>query len=154
MNQILHIFKKDLRHHWLEILVSLALLAGFTRHELHPWGEVDGFGVRGPFFFNFMFLRNLAPILALFWIYLILRVVQGESLVGDRQWWVTKPYEWWNLLAAKVLFVIVVIFVPLFHVQLFLLHHFGFCARRRFCCPVSQKILGKRYCRLLPFCCW
>jgi hypothetical protein len=39
---------------------------------------------------------------------------------------VTKPYLWWNLLAAKILFIFVFISVPLFHVQLLLLHHFGF----------------------------
>jgi hypothetical protein len=62
----------------------------------------------------------------LFWVFLIVRVVQGESLVGDRQWWVTKPYEWWNLLAAKLLFILIFISVPLFHVHLLLLHQFGF----------------------------
>jgi len=33
MNQILHIFKKDARRHWPEILISLALLGLFTRHD-------------------------------------------------------------------------------------------------------------------------
>jgi hypothetical protein len=47
-------------------------------------------------------------------------------LVGDRQWWVTKPYEWWNLLAAKLLFILIFISFPLFHVHLLLLHQFGF----------------------------
>src|SRR5438132_353097 len=45
---------------------------------------------------------------------------------GVRQWWVTKPYEWWNLLAAKLLFILIFISVPLFHVHLLLLHQFGF----------------------------
>lgn len=62
----------------------------------------------------------------IFWLFLVIRVVQGESLVGDRQWWTTKPYVWWQLLLAKLLFVVVFICVPLFHVQLFLLHHFKF----------------------------
>jgi hypothetical protein len=35
MNQFLHIFKKDVRRHWPEILISFALLALFTRRELH-----------------------------------------------------------------------------------------------------------------------
>jgi hypothetical protein len=125
MDQILHIFKKDARRHWPEIVISLALLALFTRHELHPWQnsrEVDSLSL---FFFSF-WGRYLTPALVLFWAFLIIRVIQGESLVGDRQWWVTKPYEWRSLFLAKVLFFFVFICVPLFHVQLFLLHKFNF----------------------------
>jgi hypothetical protein len=43
-------------------------------------------------------------------------------LVGDRQWWVTKPYEWWKLLAAKELFLVIFACGPLFLSQVYLLH--------------------------------
>jgi hypothetical protein len=125
MNQILHIFKKDARRHWPEILISLALLALFTRHELHPWQNSNALSSLSPYFF-ILAGRYITPATILFWAFLIIRVVQGESLVGDRQWWVTKPYEWWNLLAAKLLFILIFISVPLFHVHLLLLHQFGF----------------------------
>ena len=125
MNQILRIFRKDARRHWPEIMVSLALLALFTRHELHPWQNSNAFSSFSPFFF-ILAGRYITPCVILFWAFLIVRVVQGESLVGDRQWWVTKPYEWWNLLAAKLLFIFVFISVPLFQVHLLLLHQFGF----------------------------
>ena len=125
MNQILHIFKKDARRHWPEILISLALLGLFTRHELHPWQNSNAFSSFSPFFF-ILAGRYITPAAILFWAFLIVRVVQGESLVGDRQWWVTKPYGWRNLLAAKLLFILIFISVPLFHMHLLLLHHFGF----------------------------
>src|ERR1700674_297743 len=125
MNQILHIFKKDARRHWPEILISVALLALFTRHELHPWQNTNAFSSLSPYFF-ILAGHYITPATILFWAFLIIRVVQGESLVGDRQWWVTKPYEWWNLLAAKLLFILILISVPLFHVPLLLLHQFGF----------------------------
>src|SRR6267378_283120 len=125
MNQILRIFRKDARRHWPEIMVSLALLALFTRHELHPWQNSNAFSSFSPFFF-ILAGRYITPCAILFWAFLIVRVVQGESLVGDRQWWVTKPYEWWDLLAAKLLFILIFISVPLFHVHLLLLHQFGF----------------------------
>lgn len=125
MNQILHIFKKDVHRHWPEILVSLALLGLFTRHELHPWQNSNAFSSFSPYFF-ILAGRYVTPATILFWGFLIVRVVQGESLVGDRQWWVTKPYEWWNLLAAKLLFIFVFISVPLFHVHLLLLQQFEF----------------------------
>jgi hypothetical protein len=125
MNQILHIFKKDARRHWPEILISLALLALSTRHELHPWQNEARFSSISPLFY-FLGGRYITPATILFWAFLVIRVVQGESLVGDRQWWVTKPYEWWNLLAAKLLFIFIFISLPLFHVHLLLLHEFGF----------------------------
>ncbi|HEX7698103.1 MAG TPA: hypothetical protein VF394_11930, partial [Candidatus Acidoferrum sp.] len=125
MNQILHIFKKDARRHWPEIVISLALLALSTRHELHPWQNEARFSSISPLFY-LLGGRYITPATILFWAFLVIRVVQGESLVGDRQWWVTKPYEWWNLLAAKLLFIFIFISLPLFHVHLLLLHEFGF----------------------------
>lgn len=127
MDQILHILKKDVRRHWPEILISLALLALYTHRELQPWRnafEVEAIS-RSPLFY-ILSERYFAPALIIFWIFLVIRVVQGESLVGDRQWWTTKPYIWWQLLLAKLLFIFVFVCVPLFLVQLFLLHHFQY----------------------------
>jgi hypothetical protein len=125
MDQILHIFKKDVRRHWPEILSCLAILALFTRHELHPWTKrPDSYG-----FSTYMFFysgRVIIPALVIAWTFLIIRVIQSETLIGDRQWWITKPYEWWKLLLAKLLFIFVFISVPLYHSQLFLLHKAGF----------------------------
>ena len=125
MDQILHIFKKDVRRHWLEILISLALLALFTRRELHPWQNSREASSLSSIFLSF-WGNYITPALVIFWALLIVRLIQDESLVGDRQWWVTRPYEWWKLLLAKLLFFFVFVCVPLFHVQLFLLHKFGF----------------------------
>ena len=127
MDQILHIFKKDIRRHWPEILLSLALLALYTNRALHPWTNLlDSYPLSRSFYFFVVTGKYIAPVLVIFWLFLVIRVVQGESLVGDRQWWTTKPYVWWQLLLAKLLFVVVFICVPLFHVQLFLLHYFKF----------------------------
>jgi hypothetical protein len=131
MTQILHIFKKDFRRHWPAILISLVLLALYTRRQVEIAPEIMGAGdIR--LFFYFEITRLITPILVLFWAFLILRVVQDESLVGDRQWWVSKPYVWWQLLLAKLLFIFVFISVPLFFVQLFLLHHAGFSIANNF----------------------
>jgi len=127
MIQFLRIFKKDVRHHWPEILISLALLALYTHYELRPWQNPFEYGSISisPFLFA-LSGRYIPFFLVLSWIFLILRVVQSETLVGDRQWWITKPYVWWELLLSKLLFIFVIIWVPLFHVQLLLLHHAGF----------------------------
>lgn len=133
MDQILRIFKKDIRRHWPEILLSLALLALYTNRALHPWNLLDSYSFSRSFYFFVVTGEYIAPVLVIFWLFIVIRVVQGESLVGDRQWWTTKPYVWWQLLLAKLLFVLVFICVPLFHVQLFLLNYFKF--------PVLRNLL-------------
>jgi hypothetical protein len=121
MSQILHIFRKDARRHWLEILASLLLLAIHTWRVPHEWSA-------NPYAFDPMrFLDGLTDVLVpVVWCFLIVRVVHGESLVGDRQFWVTRPYEWEKLLAAKVLFVAVFVNLPLFVAQVVLLWEAGF----------------------------
>jgi hypothetical protein len=127
MNQILHVFKKDARKHWLEILISLALLVLYVRRESPLWPEsaMYVYPRAGAIFFS-LISGLIIPALVVFWGFLILRVVQDENLVGDRQWWVTKPYVWWKLLLAKLLFVGAFISFALFIAQLYLLHHAGF----------------------------
>src|SRR5271154_7007349 len=97
MEQILNIFRKDLRRFWREIAVSLAFLAVCTWSEAHYWTESPSWDSA---------FRNsglLTALVFISWWFLITRAIQGESLVGDKQFWVTRPYEWKKLLAAKVL---------------------------------------------------
>ena len=131
MFQILHIFRKDGRRHWPEILAALVLLGAYTHQVLHPWPSGHRALALGRLFWMNEFIE---PALILFWFFLILRIVQGETLVGDRQWWVTKPYVWWKLFLSKCLFVFAVISIPLFFVQLYLLFVNGF--------PVFPNLLG------------
>jgi hypothetical protein len=117
MKQIVHIFRKDVRHHWLEIVVALAVLAAFTWNEPIQWTarELRETGIRGV-------LTGLLNVLVVVsWWLLIVRVVQSEALVGDRQFWVTRPYEWKKLLAAKVLFVVAFVNIPLLIADMILL---------------------------------
>ncbi len=131
MQQILHIFKKDVRRHWLEILISFALLALYAKIMTRP---TDYDHMMTPNYIPWVEISagTLAPLMIIFWIFLTIRLVHGETLVGDRQWWVTKPYEWWKLLAAKEVFLLAIIGVPLFLVQLYLLRHAGFAIHSHF----------------------
>ena len=45
--------------------------------------------------------------------YLIARLIHAETLPGDRQFWITRPYRWQSLLGAKVLFVLVFLNLPM-----------------------------------------
>ena len=110
MNLILHIFRKDVRRLWIEILVSFAALVlyfakqwqGFTPQDLHLYNIA----------------RPLALLVFLTWAFLVVRLTQAEPLVGQRQFWITRPYAWWQLLSAKMLFVTLCIAAPLGFAQI------------------------------------
>jgi hypothetical protein len=72
-------------------------------------------------------LANAMPVLIpLSWWVLITRLMQTDSLVGDRQWWITRPYEWPSLLGGKALFLAVFVALPLLAAQCSLLVQAGF----------------------------
>lgn len=120
-NQILHIFRKDVRQHWREIVLSFAIIVAYA------WHEVTRSPTSGYAAYDFSFLSQTLPLLVVVaWAFLIVRVVQEESLVGDRQFWVTRPYEWKRLLVAKLLFVLIFVNIPFFILQIFLLVNAGF----------------------------
>jgi hypothetical protein len=131
MKQTLHIFAKDARRFWPEIAVSLAITAAFARIYPNQWltpglYAVSGWGgFAGPPGLQLL-ASTLAVLVPVSWLLLIARVIHGESLVGDRQFWLTRPYEWRQLLAAKVLFLFVFLYLPLVAAQLALLVEAGF----------------------------
>lgn len=122
MKQIGHIFQKDVRHHWLEILFSLAALAAFAWDQPRQWAS-QAFLEIG---IHKTVTISVNVLLPLSWCLLIVRVIQSERLSGERQYWITRPHEWKNLLAAKLLFIVVFINVPLLIVNLLLLKRAGF----------------------------
>ena len=121
MSQILNIFQKDARHHWPEVLVSWGLLAVYVWNQPRKWAD-QSVNIR-----LVSALLNMLPgLLVLAWAFVIARLVQGETLVGDRQFWITRPYVWYKLLAAKLLGILAFISIPLFisHIVLLRLGHF------------------------------
>jgi hypothetical protein len=116
MKQIFHIFRKDVRHHWIVILLCQAALVFFCRSEVSSWSGHSG--GNSP---------ELIGLLLFFsWCIFIFRVVYDEVLVGDRQFWVTRPYEWNKLLAEKFLLVLVFLTLPLLVAGALLLAKAGF----------------------------
>src|SRR5580692_1136732 len=75
------------------------------------------------------------------WFLLIVRVVHEETLAGDRQFWITRPYDWKKLLTAKALFLVVFVNLPLFIVQMVLLSRAGF--------KLTEYLTGLLYLQLL-----
>ena len=131
MKQILHIFVKDVRQFWGEIFLSVAITAAFVWYFPYQWTGADRMhAVMG----NHLLVPYTAQFLGSILIYLVpgswwlfvTRVVHSERLVGDRQFWLTRPYEWKNLLSAKLLFVLVFLYLPIFAAQCMLLAEAGF----------------------------
>lgn len=144
MKQILNIFRKDFRRFWREIAVSLALLVAYSWNDVRGWSGERNVAAYGGIaaFFGYQFLSGLvAALLPVAWAFLIVRVVQGEALVGDRQFWITRPYEWKKLLAAKVLFIVLTINLPLLIADFFLLAKAGF--------PPTHYVAGLLWMQLL-----
>jgi hypothetical protein len=137
MSQLLHIFKKDVRHHWIEILASLALLAAYTWHVIHQWGADPPGGLQD------LLWKAVMVLLPASWCLVVIRVIQDESLVGDRQFWITRPYEWASLAGAKLLSALVFIHVPLLIAQIIMLNRAGF--------PADHYVKGLLWLQMLIF---
>jgi hypothetical protein len=101
MREILVILKKDVRRLWWQIAAAAAMSATVgwmdARRAVAQPGIVEG-------------LLNM--MLPLVWACLIAQAVLGEPLVGDREFWMTRPYRWPRLLTAKVLFVALFVHLP------------------------------------------
>jgi hypothetical protein len=102
MRQTLHIFKKDVRHLRWEIGLALLLTAAFASSDIADNQRLANGGDQ--------ILKSLLP---LSWLYLIGRVIQSEALPGNKQFWLTRPYSRKSLFAAKVLFLLTFITLPM-----------------------------------------
>jgi hypothetical protein len=122
-NQILHIFKNDIRHFWREIVLMAVIVIAYGWHASSHAQESGFFAADIAFSFSSQLLSLLVPVV---FIFLIVRAVHAECLVGDRQFWVTRPYDWRELLAAKLFLVFTFVNLPLFVLQVFLLWRAGF----------------------------
>jgi hypothetical protein len=123
VSQLLRIFRKDVRHHWIEILGTLVLLTVNTWHTIHRWGDEEP--LIGMWDVLWKAVMVLVPVS---WCLLVIRVIQDESLVGDRQFWITRPYDWKLLAGAKLVSAVIFIHIPLFIAQVIMLDRAGFPA--------------------------
>jgi hypothetical protein len=114
VRQALHIFKKDVRYLRWELGVALLLMAMFIYTQLSR-------GLLGSGSAAIMSCLLLA-----FWAFLCARLVQAEPIPGDRQFWITRPYDWRSLLGAKLLFIVLCIAVPLMVADAMILRAEGF----------------------------
>jgi hypothetical protein len=100
MMRTLRIFRKDVRHLWPRIV-----LVGAIEVAAHLAASAPTLGIA-------RLQIGMGAVEALAQWFLIASAILEEPLVGDRQYWLTRPYSWKSLLAAKVLFCLVFIHLP------------------------------------------
>jgi hypothetical protein len=128
MQQAWHIFKKDSRYLAREIvfLIALATLTGCLTRG----------GPRGEDVSDTISLLYIAAVG-----FTIARLVHAEAIPGDNQFWITRPYRWSSLLAAKLLFLIAFVHLPVLIMQAEVLLLNGF--------PIGAIIPGLIWTQLL-----
>jgi hypothetical protein len=107
MNRVLQIFKKDVAHLWPQILVFLAALVVFACED-------PTYIFHGPLKELVTFLFTLLPLAC--WL-LVTSLIQEEKPIGDEQYWLTRPFSLSHLLAARALFLLLFVIVPVFLCQ-------------------------------------
>jgi hypothetical protein len=118
-SRVVRIFKKDAAHLWPQILLFLALLALFAYSD--PVYYVTH--VKGGLMSLVNLLRLVLPLSC--WL-LVISVIHEETPIGDNQYWLTRPFAWTDLLAAKVLFLLAFVNLPVFLCQSTVLAANGF----------------------------
>jgi hypothetical protein len=136
MWQALHIFKKDVRQFWFEIAIVLVVTAAFAFI-----GARRGFWLDDPGANRSVAWSMVQLMLPLAWWILIARVVYGEILPGDRQFWITRPYRWTSLLGAKLLFIAVFVNLPLLAADVIIIRAYGFAPAEEIQGLVWKQIL-------------
>ncbi len=108
MRQAWHIFQKDVRSLQRELAIYLgSLFAAWWLSQSNNIAVAGG-------------LVGLAAA------YLTACLIQADAPAGDRQFWITRPYRWTSLIAAKLLFIVVLIDLPVMLAQWMILASSGF----------------------------
>jgi len=134
MRQALHIFRKDVRFTWPAILVALAMTVLFAwsrcvSPSTFAKGNADADSLP----------RTISVFLILSWWYCIACIVYKEQPAGDRQFWVTRPYSWKSLLAAKALSMAAFVNLPFLISDMAILSAKGFSPAR-----AAANLLGRQ----------
>jgi len=127
MWQVLHIMKKDVRWLFAEIgLLVASNIANVWMQARHPDPSI--------WYESCQLLTIIAAA------HLITRVVHAEALVGDKQFWITRPYRWQSLLTAKLAFIVVFASLPVFLTHAAALTFMGFSPASWFAPLVSASV--------------
>ncbi|SPE42490.1 membrane hypothetical protein [Candidatus Sulfopaludibacter sp. SbA3] len=102
MREALLIFRKDAYHQRVLLAAFLALA---TVHM-----AIDIVLPRHPEMMTMQAILGMVLLMAM--IGLVYRTAQQERIMGERQYWLTRPFPWRSILAAKFLFTFVCVALP------------------------------------------
>lgn len=119
MRQVRLILWKDVRHLWWQVGVYAALLAAYA------WASPQTWPGSAPNSFLGFFVTLLKLLIMASQFVLITSAIHADRLVGEEQFWITRPYDWRSLLGAKFLFVLTCVLLPLALMQWWLVHVAG-----------------------------
>jgi hypothetical protein len=119
MKQVRLVLWKDVRHLRWHLCVYAALLVAFAWITPQTWPG------RTPSSFLPVFVTLLKVLLMASQFVVITSAIHADRLVGEDQFWITRPYDWQALLTAKFLFVLTCVVLPYVLMQWSLLHLAG-----------------------------
>lgn len=101
MNQAIHIFLKDLRALWFQVATLMLVIGVYAAMDISITQTNLGTAL------------YTVAVQAAVWL-LIARAVHQESLPGENQFWLTRPYERSSLIISKFLMALCIVVVPFF----------------------------------------
>lgn len=107
MKQVWLVFWKDVRNLRTELCVYALLLVAFA--VTAPQVRLG----QAPSQMLALFVTLLKVLIPACWLVMIARAGHGDNLLGQEQFWITRPYRWQSLLGAKALFVVMFVGLPL-----------------------------------------
>jgi hypothetical protein len=121
MQQAWHIFKKDCRYLWREIILLLVLAIALC----FAMGDI---------------LEGIGAVAVAF---VLARLIHAEAIPGENQFWITRPYRWQSLLAAKLILIVTFVNLPVLTSQslILLVRHF----------PIGSILPGLLWTQMLIF---
>jgi hypothetical protein len=111
MKSVLHLMRKDLSYFWPLLLLSTALAIATLWCDVHFYGSFDPSTPAPAATFLIDLILPVARWVLLFVIPVV--VIQEDLVLGDRAVWLTRPIQPRSLLAAKLLFLLVGLALPM-----------------------------------------
>lgn len=142
MTQAIHILRKDVRRLWRQIAFVMVAIGYFASLAFSKQAVVLGV-LNGT--------SLIEPVMiGLVW-NLIAALVHEESLNGDNEFWLTRPYRRQSLLAAKVMLAVLVVAVPLFIADCVIIGALSFSVSGNFAGLVLRQFFTAAWLILPPF---
>jgi hypothetical protein len=131
---LLNLLYKDVRRLWPQALVCLIVIA--LRLYNDPAYTPYNASRHNPFREEWFILLAFIALGVL-----IASLIHQEKLIGNQQYWLTRPLDWRQIFLAKALFILIFVILPLFLGQLAVLAWLGFPSSQYFLILLMKDIV-------------